>query len=1109
MSDVALKLIQDCLINQESSLDLGNCGLKDKDMEEGSAVDKLLRQCTHLHTLILSESWYSFDKERKISQKHTKNSGDNNEFNKPPAALEKLTELRVLVCNGEYDKNLGIDSLSFISNLINLQSLHLRFNLVTHITALDRLTALKTLDLGFNQIQEITGVDKLSTLEYLNLGHNRIDEIKGLDNLSNLISLDISSNQIQEIKGLEKLSKLQSLTLTSNVIREIKGLDTLINLAYLFISSNQIQEIKGLEKLSNLIRLSLGLNQIREIKGLDTLINLNYLSLISNQISEIKGLEKLESLNTLHLRRNEITEIKNLSAAKLQYVDLSHNQIQEIKGLRTISRLQNLDLSSNQIGDLKHLVPYLKKKNALKITTRMSILGFSFFYKNEINVKNNPIVNPPIDIVKKGNEAILRYFNEKMEVLYEAKILIVGEPDAGKTSLMKKLTNPKYIIPANEDSTVGIQVIKWKCPHGKLSKPISVNIWDFGGQEVQYLTHQFFLSSDALYILLTAARRDYDNLDYWFNIISLLGKNENNQNSELIVVANEIKMQEGQINKSFDAKKYQELYPDLLFTFQAVNLATAFDKDGRFATLQHLIKEKLNQLKILGKELPAKWGIARKALFDLKVNYVSIQDYLAVCKNVDINEKLALDLSEYQHKIGEIVHFQTEGYVILNPKWALDGVYSVLKRKEIENSDGHFTQKQIYAIWDEAGYSYPEKNLLLSLMVKDNFEVTYKIQGKKDEYIAPQLLAVTQPDYQWNKKGALHFRYLYPFMPKGIITRLIVRLHEAIRYVNGKGLVWRTGVFFEKNGCIAKVEETKIPATGQQVIAIEISGNTTNRKLLLYDVCNTIEGIHKNSFSNIFFERQIPCNCEHCINLEQPGFFNYSELINYYNEGIEKIRCKVKVKNEIKVSSLLEDIFDVDFTKIGYIHTDLQKEKIDEILATDPFGFGKNEKKKVFISYSHDDIGSRKKMQQYLVNIEREGLIEIWQDGLIKAGEDWDKNIKIIMQNADICILLISQELISSSYAHEVEFKTIMERHKNDKCRIIPILIKDCDWKNWHVYPPDIAEALGKKKTDYQISNFQFLPLDKNKRVKAINKWARPEEAWLQVADAIRDFCRN
>ena len=46
--------------------------------------------------------------------------------------------------------------------------------------------------------------------------------------------------------------------------------------------------------------------------------------------------------------------------------------------------------------------------------------------------------------------------------LYEAKLLIVGEGGAGKTSLAKKIDNEKYELADSEKSTEGIDVIRWE-----------------------------------------------------------------------------------------------------------------------------------------------------------------------------------------------------------------------------------------------------------------------------------------------------------------------------------------------------------------------------------------------------------------------------------------------------------------------------------------------------------------------------------------------------------------------------------------------------------------------------------------------------------------------
>jgi internalin A len=945
----------------------------------------------------------------------------------------------------------------------------------------------RELDLSYKQLTDISALIELTHLEELNLSGNQLTDISALIELTHLEELNLSSNQLTDISALKKLNRLFKLDLSYNQLTDICALKELTELRQLYLSNNQFTDISALKRLTYLYKLNLSGNWPTNISALKELTRLTHLYLSNNQLTEISALKKLTHLLRLDLSNNQLTDISALKELTLLLqLDLSNNQLSDINALKELTHLRQLELRYNQLTDITPIKHLLQKDIPFKWENDYSLSG--------VILEGNPLNTPPREIIKQGNGAIWRYFNQELETKYEAKILIVGEPEAGKTSLMKKITDPTYVIPVNEDSTIGIQVIKWSCPFDTLSESVQLNVWDFGGQEMQYLTHQFFLTPDALYILLTSARKDYDNLDYWFNIISLLGKNENNENSKLLVVANEIKMQEGQVSKSFDNKKYQDLYTHLPFQFYTVNLATEFDREKRFAVLLHAIKKSILELPVLGKPLPVKWGITRKRLQGLKRNYLYIQEYLDVCKSADIDEKLAIDLSSYLHKIGEVLHFKADNYIILNPKWAMDGIYSILKRKEIEENDGHFTEKQVYDIWEGLNYTLPERNLFLSLMSKDSFEVAYKIPNKKDEYIAPQLLSLTQPDYDWDKAGALQFRYFYPFMPKGILTRLIVRMHEAIKYKDGKGLVWRTGVFFERNSCTAKVEETKIVATGQQVITIEVQGYKPNRKLLLYDICRTIEGIHKDSFARINFERQIPCNCDHCKTLTQPAFYDYSELLEYLNEGIP-IRCKLKVKNELSIRTILQDIFDVDFTALTDNSREYNKEKRNEALTNDPFSVTntRQKKKNIFVSYSQKDtrfiltngvvINFKEELENQLKSLRRLGLAEVWSDTNLLTGADWDTEIKKALADADIILFLVSANLIGTDYVWNKELPLAKYHQENKETVLIPVILNYCQWEDIPLFSENNAVP------------------NKGKPVAAYNN---REEAYNEITNKIR-----
>src|SRR6185312_2094866 len=115
---------------------------------------------------------------------------------------------------------------------------------------------------------------------------------------------------------------------------------------------------------------------------------------------------------------------------------------------------------------------------------------------------------PPPEIAIQGLDAIRQYWRQQRSVgvdhLAEAKLLIVGEAGAGKTSFARKILDPDYVLDAYEDSTEGIDVMRWQFPGAVRVREdraeyvktcnLRINVWDFGGQEIYHSTHQFFLT---------------------------------------------------------------------------------------------------------------------------------------------------------------------------------------------------------------------------------------------------------------------------------------------------------------------------------------------------------------------------------------------------------------------------------------------------------------------------------------------------------------------------------------------------------------------------------------------------------------------------------------
>ncbi|MDQ7817857.1 MAG: COR domain-containing protein [Melioribacteraceae bacterium] len=554
-----------------------------------------------------------------------------------------------------------------------------------------------------------------------------------------------------------------------------------------------------------------------------------------------------------------------------------------------MKNLSSLDLRSNKITDIS----FLKELKNL----------------SSLYLYNNPIQIPPERIWKDGIAAIQNYFKQISEqgagYLYEAKIILVGEPGAGKTSLLKKIKDPNYIIPnRDEKETIGIQVEIVNFPHPNMTEVnFRANIWDFGGQDIQHTIHQFFLTADALYLLIVDDRKENTDYDYWFNIIKVLG-----EESPVVVILNEVNKLGPQ---NFDYLQYKKRYSDLIIEKRDVDLSV---NDGRLEELLERIKLSVTQLKGIGTPLPKQWIPIRQNLEELvQKNHITYNDFIEICQKNELSETNDQEfLAQTFHRIGVFLHFCNDpnlaGTIFTNHKWVVDSLYTVLKDKSLRETNGLFEKRKIFELWGEK-YKKNEKNQLLSLMLKNNFDICYKVEGHKEEkYLFPVLLPPEKPDFvlRWDFTNNLRFRFQYKFMPKGIITRLIVRLSDFIYDSEGKNIVWRTGAVLKKGDSFAVISED-LDRQGLKVIDLAVSGRDYDKRDFLIIIKNEIKRIHETTFNNLPVNEMVPCECKECLNSQEPNFFDNKELEKYRTNNVSKIRCnKSTYLEEVDVKKLIE-----------------------------------------------------------------------------------------------------------------------------------------------------------------------------------------------------------
>ncbi len=125
---------------------------------------------------------------------------------------------------------------------------------------------------------------------------------------------------------------------------------------------------------------------------------------------------------------------------------------------------------------------------------------------------------------------------------------------------------------------------------------------------------------------------------------------------------------------------------------------------------------------------------------------------------------------------------------------------------------------------------------------------------------------------------------------------------------------------------------------------------------------------------------------------------------------------------------------------------------------------------KIFIAYSRKDIPFLDELRTHLNPLERTGKVKFWYDGEIEPGQEWEQAIKENLYCADIILLLVSADTISSNYFYEKEMMEALERHKEGTIRVIPIIVRPCIWKTT---PLANLQALPKDGTPITSSNWK------------------------------------
>ena len=451
-----------------------------------------------------------------------------NPLNELPEAISSLIQLQSI----KLIDNQLTELPKVITTLTQLESLYIsRNNLIKLPEEISALTRLQTLDLSRNQLTELPEeIGALTQLQSLNLSRNELTGLpEAIASLTQLQTLNLSYNQLTELpNAIASLTQLQSLDLSSNQLTELpEVIASLTQLQSLDLSSNQLTELpEAIASLTQLQSLDLSSNQLTELpEAIASLTQLQELHLSRNQLSklptvigEITCLERLSLFsNKLTSLPDELAQLENLKSLTLAV--LGHESdakngnplIQLPTCIRTLKNLITLQANDCQLNEVPEWISEVSTMESLFLEFNNLIdlpnsLGESFGLAS-LDLDGNPLNLDLASANQQGTEAVKQYLRARAvgEVtLHEAKLILVGEGEVGKSCLLGALREDEWL--EDRSTTHGIEIKPVIVTAPDYGIEITLNGWDFGGQRVYRPTHQLFFSSSAVYLVVWKPR---------------------------------------------------------------------------------------------------------------------------------------------------------------------------------------------------------------------------------------------------------------------------------------------------------------------------------------------------------------------------------------------------------------------------------------------------------------------------------------------------------------------------------------------------------------------------------------------------------------------------
>lgn len=625
--------------------------------------------------------------------------------------------------------------------------------------------------------------------------------------------------------------------------------------------------------LTDLTELNFNDNQLTQLpNSIGNLTNLTVLSLRGNRIHQLPdSIGNLNRLTVLDLDNNALTKLPDSigNLTELTELHLSENQLNQLPdSIGNLTELNLLDLRANQLALLPSAMA-----NLLESSRPTLLLDW------------NPLADPLLELAQRGHRELAAYLRSLGDAVtqYEAKVLLVGEGNVGKSSLVAALKGEGFID--GRPTTHGIEISAIPFRHPRLDVNMTLRMWDFGGQEVYRVSHQFFFSKRALYLVVWHARQgqEQDEVEDWLRRVRLRVGDEA---SALIVATHAAERR-----PDIDYPQLDQLFPGMLVGHFDIDSSNRLGIEE----LREAIAQHASLLPQMGQRISPRWIAAREAVLEHGTTQPQIpyQEFKHICAMRGVIGEETSTLAKLMHDLGLIIYYDEDDglkdVVVLNPDWLTRAISYVLDDKTTADAGGILDHRRLKTLWHDRKDGYPVECHRYFLRLMEKFDVSYRLDGV-DRSLVAQLVPHKRPVLPWafGDTLAAGFRRLALTCElsddaPGLISWLTVRHH---RDTTGKH--WRHGLFL-RHAIKTYQSEALLELRDSKSLDVEVRAPSPD--MYLNELRASIERLISDRWPGLRYRLWVPCSNPTTNGQQCRGRFPLDALQMFRENGLAGAPC--------------------------------------------------------------------------------------------------------------------------------------------------------------------------------------------------------------------------